>query len=196
MKTKMFVVLVLTLLITSALPVVGTIVNSDLTVSETQDNYNILIKHSIDSSCNLGNIPDLDCLGSLTWTDVSPNTIVTGSFMVANVGDSGTELSWEIESHPTSWGIWTFVPSSGTGLTPEMGTLTVDVEVVAPSQRNKRYDGEIKVVNSEDSNDFDIIHVYLNTPKNKSFNSNYNPLSWLFDRFPNMFPIIRNLLEM
>ncbi|MFX0141269.1 MAG: hypothetical protein ACFFDN_46950, partial [Candidatus Hodarchaeota archaeon] len=64
-----------------------------------------------------------------------------------------------------SWGIWTFVPSSGTGLTPEMGILTVAVEVVAPSLKNKRYDGEIKVINSEDSTDFDIIPVSITTPK-------------------------------
>jgi len=73
--------------------------------------------------------PDLDCLGSLSWTDISPGATVTSSFMVANVGEADSELSWEIESYPT-WGTWTFVPSSGTGLTPGMGTITIAVEVV------------------------------------------------------------------
>ncbi len=31
-------------------------------------------------------------------------------------------------------------------------------------------------------------------PKNKSFNFNFNMLSWLFERFPNAFPILRHLL--
>jgi len=31
-------------------------------------------------------------------------------------------------------------------------------------------------------------------PKNKAFDFNLNLLSWLFERFPNMFPILRNLL--
>jgi hypothetical protein len=30
-------------------------------------------------------------------------------------------------------------------------------------------------------------------PKNKAFNFNFNLLSWLFERFPRMFPIMRQL---
>ena len=33
-------------------------------------------------------------------------------------------------------------------------------------------------------------------PKNKAFNFNFNLLSWLFERFPNAFPILRHLLEL
>ena len=34
-----------------------------------------------------------------------------------------------------------------------------------------------------------------NAPRNKAFNFNFNLLNWLFERFPNMFPILRYLLE-
>jgi len=135
--------------------------------------------------------PDLDCLGSLSWTDISAGSIVTGSFMIANVGEPGSELNWEIESYPT-WGIWTLVPSSGTGLTPEMGTITVDVEVVAPNEVNKEFTGDVKVVNSEDSYDFDLVPVYLKTPRNKAINNPF--LNWL-KCHPNVFPLLQKLLQ-
>lgn len=40
----------------------------------------------------------------------------------------------------------------------------------------------------------DILPVTM--PKNKLFNFNFNLLSWLFERFPNAFPILRHLLEL
>jgi len=138
--------------------------------------------------------PDLDCLGSLSWTGVSPGAIVASSFMVANVGEADSELSWEIESYPT-WGTWTFVPSSGTGLTPGMGTITITVEVVAPNEENKDFTGEVKVVNSEDSNDYDIIPVSLKTPVNHQIYI-HPLLQKTLERFPNAFPILRYLLRL
>ena len=137
-------------------------------------------------------VPDLDCLGSLSWTGISPGAIVTSSFMVANVGDADSELSWEIESYPP-WGVWTFVPSSGTGLTPEMGAITINVEVVAPNEENKDFSGQIKIVNSEDSSNYDTIQISLSTPKNKSINA--MPLFLRFlQQHPNLFPILRQIL--
>jgi len=130
-------------------------------------------------------------LGSLSWTDVPAGSIVTGSFQIANVGDSGSELSWEIESYP-AWGIWTFVPSSGTGLTPEMGAITVAVEVVAPNEVNEEFTGDVKIVNSEDSNDFDLIPVLLKTPRNKAINNPF--LNWL-QSHPNLFPLLQKLIQ-
>jgi hypothetical protein len=134
--------------------------------------------------------PDLDCLGSLSWTDVPAGSVVTGSFQIANVGDSGSELSWEIESYPT-WGTWTFVPSSGTGLTPEMGAITVAVEVIAPNEVNEEFTGDVKVVNSEDINNFDLVPVLLKTPRNKAINNPF--LNWL-QSHPILFPTIKKIL--
>jgi len=137
-------------------------------------------------------VPDLDCVGSLSWTDIKPGEIVIGEFMIANIGDPGTELSWEIGSYP-SWGTWTFLPSSGTGLTPGMGAITLAVEVVAPDQQNMEFTGEVSVVNSEDNNDYDTIPVSLITSKNKTFNINLLFLRFL-DQNLNIIPIVRHLM--
>ena len=34
----------------------------------------------------------------------------------------------------------------------------------------------------------------VSMPKNKAFNFNFNLLSWLFERYPNAFPILRHML--
>lgn len=50
-----------------------------------------------------------------------------------------------------------------------------------------------KDVNGRESEWSDIFEVTI--PKNKSFNFNFPLFSWLFDQFPNIFPILRYLLE-
>ena len=51
--------------------------------------------------------PDLDCNGSLSWTDVPPGSTVEGSFEVSNIGEDGSELDWEVIEWP-DWGNWSF----------------------------------------------------------------------------------------
>ena len=134
--------------------------------------------------------PDLSCEGSLSWTDIKSDDVATGSFAVENVGEPASELDWEIESHP-DWGAWTFTLLNGDDLTPENGSITVDIEVVAPDDPNAEFTGEIKIVNSENSSDYCIIDVSLVTPKNQQ---NSHPLFQRFiDRFPNAFPILRQI---
>ncbi len=137
--------------------------------------------------------PDLECEGSLSWSKVSPRATITGSFTVKNIGDSKSLLNWTIESYP-SWGLWTLTPLNGQNLTPEDGPVTVHVEVTAPEDKNSKFEGEIKVVNSNDSTDFDIIRVYLKTPKNKAFN--INPFIRCLERYQHLFPILRYLLRL
>ena len=36
--------------------------------------------------------------------------------------------------------------------------------------------------------------IPVTMPRNKPFNFNFNLLGWLFERFPNAFPILRQLL--
>jgi hypothetical protein len=135
--------------------------------------------------------PDLDCDGDLTWTDVEPNSIVEGSFTIENIGEPESMLNWEIESYP-DWGEWTFTPSSGSGLTPEDDPVTVSVSVVAPDEEETEFTGEVKVVNSDDPDDFCIIDVSLATPVNQqSINSLF---LWFLEQHPNIFPILRHLL--
>jgi hypothetical protein len=62
-----------------------------------------------------------------------------------------------------TWGNWTFTPISGNDLTPEAGAITVHVSVVAPSEKNV-FNGTVKVVNTQNLSDYEIIPVYLKTP--------------------------------
>jgi hypothetical protein len=108
-------------------------------------------------------IPDLDCEGSLHWTDVPAGSTVNGSFQVQNIGGIDSFLRWKIDSYPI-WGTWSFDPEFGENLSPEDGKITVNVSIIAPDKRNKEFNGLIKIINIEDPEDFDVIPIYLKTP--------------------------------
>lgn len=134
-------------------------------------------------------IPDLECEGSLGWTDVKPGSTQTGSFTVENIGDSESELNWEIIEKP-EWGSWVINPEEGASLTPEMGKVTVEVSVVAPNEQEKTFAGQIKIVNKDDINDFEVIEFNLVTPKTKIIKpfifrllGNYQQILQLFNLF-------------
>jgi len=128
--------------------------------------------------------PGLGCDGSLSWEDVKPGATVTDNFTIENIGEPLSLLDWEIESYP-DWGDWTFDPESGEDLTPEDGTITIDVEVVAPDEQNQDFEGEIKIVNTENSGDYCTIQVSLSTPLNQnSINSQVFQFLKLIHRFP------------
>jgi len=112
----------------------------------------------------LPKVPDLDCTGSLSWTNVQPGQTVNGSFQVQNIGDPGSLLNWTTNVSSLDWGTWTFNPESGENLTPEDGQVTVQVSVVAPNEKNSEFQGYIRVENRDNSTDFDVISVYLKTP--------------------------------
>jgi len=137
--------------------------------------------------------PDLYCEGSLSWTSIAPGSTISDFFTIENIGEPVSLLDWEIAEYP-DWGDWTFIPSSGVGLTPEDGEYTVGVTVTAPDEQNTEFTGTIRIVNMENSSDFCTIDVTLATPKNKLFNFFNSLLSWLFERFPWAFPIIRQLI--
>jgi len=112
---------------------------------------------------SLDPVPDLDCDGSLDWTDVEPGATVTGSFTVENIGEPESLLDWEIAEYP-DWGSgssWTFTPSNGIDLNPEDGMVMVDVEVVAPEDPEIELEGEVVLVNSEDPDDICVIEIAL-----------------------------------
>jgi hypothetical protein len=109
------------------------------------------------------NTPNLDCTGSLSWTNIKPGVTVTGSFQVQNIGDNESLLNWTVDTTSISWGNWTFNPSSGTHLTPEDGPVTVIVSVVVPNQGNSEFQGFLRVENQNDSSDYDTIPVELTT---------------------------------
>ena len=136
-------------------------------------------------------VPDLDCDGDLLGDEVAPGAKVNGTFVVINAGDTGSMLEWEVLSVPT-WGInWTFIPDGGF-----VGTTTseeVFVEVEAPDEKNKEFEGDIVLVNSKNAADTCSIHMILKTPRSRAFNT--FPLFLRFlENHPYMFPMLRQLL--
>ena len=88
--------------------------------------------------CSLHTLtPNLDCTGSLTWTEVKKGATVTGTFTVSNIGDAHSNLDWKVLEWPT-WGTWSFAPSNGDNLKPEDGSKTISVSVVAPNAISSR----------------------------------------------------------
>jgi hypothetical protein len=160
-------------------------------------------------------IPDLMCYGDLTWLNVKKGSTVQDSFTLENIGEPNSELDWKIESWP-DWGVWTFNPSSGENLKPSDGNVTIQVTVVAPNARIRprtiqnpdgklsSYQGYVKVVNKESSNDYYNIPVLLTTPRTKT-NPNLFLITFLqklIDRFPMLekylqfFPIFNLILKL
>lgn len=136
-------------------------------------------------------IPDLECKGYLIWEKVPAGSTVNGNFTVENKGDEGSELNWEITEFP-EWGIWTFNPNNGSGLTPETGPLTVYVSVIAPPEKNKIHIGQVMVVNKDNPDDFCKINVYLETPRSKSIYSSL--YSKIMNQFPKIYSVLQNIL--
>jgi len=138
---------------------------------------------------------DLDCEGELTWTKIKPGATVVGTFTVQNIGEPSSELDWKITQWP-DWGEWTFTPLNGTGLTPEDGEITIEVQVVAPMEKNKAFNGTVTVVNAMDPYDYDTITVYLKTPFDlRPVRFPFlNLLSGLLERFPALKTLMTMIL--
>jgi hypothetical protein len=106
--------------------------------------------------------PDLECNGDFNWNNVQPDSIVIGIFTIENIGGSSSRLNWQITEFP-DWGTWTFTPSEGSNLTPEMGEFTVEMEVKAPDVEDEIFTGQIKIENINDGSDYCTIEVSLST---------------------------------
>ena len=115
-------------------------------------------------------IPDLDCQGSLSWTNVQPGGTFSGSFQVQNIGGDSSLLNWTINTSSITWGTWSYTPASGEHLTPGEGQITVQVSVVAPNKPKSDFEGYVRVENINDPADYELIPVILKTPANIIFN--------------------------
>jgi len=111
-------------------------------------------------------IPNLECEGSLSWSNVEPGSSVSGNFKVKNIGNNDSFLNWTIDSFP-SWGTWSFDPYFGLNLTPQDESVIIHVTVEAPENKKTEFEGNIRIVNNDDPYDYSLIPVYLKTPKNK-----------------------------
>jgi hypothetical protein len=130
---------------------------------------------------------DLKCDGNLIWYNVEPGESVAGNFNISNLGELG--LNWEIAVWP-DWGEWTFYPDSGNDL-PGGESFIVNLMVVAPEEPKKEFKGVIIIENTDNPDDYDIIAVYLRTPRSRNyFNSIYTTIT---NRFPFLFKFIEIL---
>lgn len=133
---------------------------------------------------------DLECDGDLSWTHVSPGEPVRGSFKVSNIGDPLSSLNWKVDSYPR-WGNWTFTPKEGKDLKPQDISITVRVSVAAPHEENTDYSGEIRVVNTDNPNDFSFINVSLSTPVKR--NLTLQQSMFLVQKMLTTFPFFKRL---
>ena len=106
--------------------------------------------------------PDLYCEGELNWEDVKPGETLNGSFEVFNSGEPGSLLAWRIVDYP-EWGNWSFSLEAGGNLTPDESPITIDVEVIAPEEQNTEFEGEIRIENWDDPDDYCTIPVECET---------------------------------
>jgi len=131
---------------------------------------------------------DLKCSGDLKWSKVKPGSTVIGSLIIENIGDICSELDWEIESWPTDWGIWTFSSQKGDDLKPEDDSITVDVTIEAPDDRDK-FGGIVVVINRNNHDDVCEIPVSLSTSRNRAVDN-------LFMKLLEQFPLLQRLLNL
>jgi hypothetical protein len=137
-------------------------------------------------------VPNLDCQGSMSWTDVTPGVTLHGSFKVQNTGSPNSTLDWNVDSLP-DWGTWTLTPESGENLTPEEGQITVQAYVIVPDQENTEFEGFIHVINRDNPDDFCDIPIYLKTPlinydiQTKSVQFPFGHTSLLYERINFLF---------
>ena len=106
--------------------------------------------------------PDLYCEGELCWEEVTPGETLTDSFDVYNIGAPESLLAWRIVEYP-EWGEWSFSLEAGGNLSPAESPITIDVEVVAPDEQNMEFEGEVRIENWDDPDDYCLIPVWCKT---------------------------------
>ncbi len=106
---------------------------------------------------------DLECEDHIIWTNVKPGATVDTTFKVKNIGPIESMLNWKIKNDP-EFGSWTFTPSSGSNLGGGSST-TVIAKCIAPSQKNKKFTGDIVIENTDDPSDTCKVKVELTTPR-------------------------------
>lgn len=136
--------------------------------------------------------PRLSCAGSLHWTDSTPGSLLHGNFTVKNTGGFSSHLNWTITDYP-DWGTWSFTPSQGTNLTPEENSITINISLLVPLKKNRKFSGYIRVINHDDPTDCGIIPITLATP------NLYSPLlfkliQFLSEKFPRISILFNNFI--
>jgi len=132
--------------------------------------------------------PDLECTDSCQWSEVKPNEVVGSIITISNIGEPESLLDWEIVEYP-EWDLWDFAVMSGEDIAVGEN-IFVGYELTAPDVENMEFNGNIKIVNSENLSNVEYIEVTLITPKNKLL----NPFVLFFWRIIDRFPLIELFL--
>ena len=135
--------------------------------------------------------PDLYCEGSFEWSNVNGGTTLDGYFTVKNIGANGSLLNWKVISYP-DWGTWYFSPDSGENLTPEYGGYKVHVSVIPPEEKNKEFEGFIRIVRQDNQEDFSVIPVYVKTSRQKIINLS---IFKFFENHQNLLRLLQKFLN-
>ncbi len=114
--------------------------------------------------------PDLECSDSINLIDVKPGSIISGKFTIRNVGEPLSGLAWEVVEYP-DWGTWSFNPKEGDFVKPESDGFSIGFSIITPLERNQNFTGQIKVVNKENSNDYEYVDISLTTSSILSSNA-------------------------
>lgn len=136
-------------------------------------------------------IPDLYCEGELRWEQETPGSEITGEFTLSNIGEEDSMLDWEITDYPSEWGTWEFSQAHGEDLTPEQGEQKITVTLTVPQDKNAEFIGEIKIINTHNPTDYDVIPITLTTPKHKGTDT---MILRFLEQHPYLFPMLRQWL--
>lgn len=166
-------------------------INPSSSTWENLDDYYQYFDFCFKTYSYTGREPDLSCSGSLNFEDVPAGGTVMGSFNIENVGDPESLLNWEIAEYP-DWGTWSFSLNEGYDITPEDEPLNIEVTIIADNEQNKDFTGEIKIVNKDDTNDYDTIQVSIKTPRNRAIN---NPFDIFHKNYPYLFSLLKILKQ-
>lgn len=134
--------------------------------------------------------PDLKCEGDLSWNNINISSEIEGNFTLKNDGTDGSLLDWEIVEYP-NWGNWNFSSDHGDDLLPISGEISININIIAPDEKAQEYIGEIKIINKNNNEDYEIIPVLLITPKNKAINT---PLLQFLENHPHLFTLLRQIM--
>ena len=104
---------------------------------------------------------DLECNGNLHFEWVNKDDTLRGNFIVKNIGDPESLLSWSVNNMNLNYASVSFNPKSGIGLTPEDGEVTIKVTIHIETDIYS-CNAWIETVNLDDGQDYDDdVGLYL-----------------------------------
>jgi C1A family cysteine protease len=134
---------------------------------------------------------DLYCDDEISLSEVKARSIAKTSISIENIGEPLSSLDWEVTEWP-DWGTWVFKPKTGDNLKPENGEFTIDISILTPGSRDTEFVGEIKIMNSEYPNDYEMVEVTIKTSKPRYYSGIINNL---FEKLSDRFPFLSRIVD-